>query len=85
MNSNLILIFVLIIKKGTHQTTKNKMSVYRFKVTFEDNDEIYREIEIKSVQTFEDFHFVILQSIGFDTIHNASFFISDDYWRKEMR
>ncbi len=58
------------------------MSVYRFKVTFEENEDVYREIELKSTQTFEDFHFIILQSIGFDTIHNASFFISDDYWRK---
>src|SRR5947207_851976 len=58
------------------------MSVYRFKVSFEDNEDVYRDIEIKSTQTFEDLHFIILQSVGFDTIHNASFFISDDYWRK---
>ncbi len=58
------------------------MSVYRFRVSFEDNEEVYREIEIKSLQNFEDFHTIILQSIKFDNIHNASFFISDDYWRK---
>jgi hypothetical protein len=56
--------------------------VYRFKVTFEDNEDVYREIEIKSTQNFEDFHNVIMQSIGFDNMHDASFFISDDYWRK---
>ena len=56
--------------------------IYRFKVTFEDNEEVYREIEIKSTQHFEDFHNAIIQSIGFDNTHNASFFISDDYWRK---
>lgn len=58
------------------------MAVYRFKVTFEDNEEVYREIEIKSVQNFEDFHNIIVQSIGFDNLHAASFYISDDYWRK---
>lgn len=58
------------------------MAVYRFRVTFEDNEEVYREIEIKSTQNFEDFHNVIMQSIGFDNAHDASFFISDDYWRK---
>ena len=58
------------------------MAVYRFKVSFEDNEEIYREIEIKSTQNFEDFHQSIIQSIGFDNQHDASFFISDDYWRK---
>jgi hypothetical protein len=58
------------------------MAVYRFKVTYEDNEEVYREIEIKSSQNFEDFHNIIVQSIGFDNQHNASFYISDDYWRK---
>jgi hypothetical protein len=58
------------------------MAVYRFKVTFEDNEEVYREIEIKSAQNFEDFHNAIVQSIAFDNQHTASFYISDDYWRK---
>jgi hypothetical protein len=58
------------------------MAIYRFKVSFEDNEEVYREIEIKSTQTFEDLHNVIVQSISFDNQHSASFFISDDYWRK---
>lgn len=58
------------------------MAVYRFRVTFEDNEEVYREIEIKSTQHFEDFHNSIVQSIGFDNQHDASFFTSDDLWRK---
>ncbi len=58
------------------------MAVYRFRVTFEDNDEVYREIDIKSAQTFHDFHSAILSSIGFEDNCNASFFISDDMWRK---
>ncbi len=58
------------------------MAVYRFKVAFEDHEEVYREIEIKSSQNFEDFHTVILNSVNFDGDHDASFFISDDYWRK---
>ncbi|MFY9310170.1 MAG: hypothetical protein WAQ28_14075 [Bacteroidia bacterium] len=58
------------------------MAVYRFRVTLEDNEEVYREIEIRSTQTYEDFHKSILESINFDNTHNASFFISDDMWRK---
>jgi hypothetical protein len=58
------------------------MAVYRFRVTFEDQEDVYREIEIRANQTFEDLHYVILQSVGFDTQHNASFYMSDDYWRK---
>jgi hypothetical protein len=58
------------------------MAIYRFRVSFEDNEEVYREIEIKSAQTFEDFHTAIMQSIKFDNMHDASFFISDNYWHK---
>ncbi len=56
--------------------------IYRFRVTFEDHDEIFREIDIRSNQTFEELHVCIQKSIGFDNAHNASFYISDDYWRK---
>lgn len=58
------------------------MAVYRFRVSFEDNEEIYREIEIKSTQNFEDFHNAIVKSIEFDNVHNASFYISDNYWHQ---
>ncbi len=58
------------------------MAVYRFRVVFEDFEEVCREIEIKSTQNFEEFHTVILNSIDFDTTHNASFFIADDLWHK---
>ena len=58
------------------------MAIYKFRITFEDYEDISRDIEIKSSQTFFDFYQVILQSIGFDMKHAASFFTSDDYWRK---
>jgi Plasmid pRiA4b ORF-3-like protein len=58
------------------------MSVYRFKVFFEDDESVYREIEIKAAQTFEDFHKAIQKAINFDDAHPASIFISNDTWRK---
>lgn len=57
--------------------------VYRFRVIYEDHEDIYRDIEIKSTQSFHDLHLAIQQSIGFDNSKDASFFTSDDYWRKE--
>jgi hypothetical protein len=56
--------------------------IYRFKVTFEDHEEIYREIDIRPSQTFEELHVSIQKAIGFDNAHNAAFYVSDDYWRK---
>lgn len=54
-------------------------SVYRFRITFEDYD-VSRDIEIKSTQTFEDFHLIIQSSINFDASKPASFFMSTDHW-----
>ncbi len=60
------------------------MAVYKFKLFIEDNEDIYREIEILSGQTFEDFHHAIQEAYKFDKKHAASFFVSDDYWRKDQ-
>jgi Plasmid pRiA4b ORF-3-like protein len=57
-------------------------TVYRFRVTFEDYDETYRDIAIKSTQTFEDLHQIIQSSIGFDASKPASFYMSNDNWIK---
>ncbi|MEW6467374.1 MAG: hypothetical protein AB1458_00530 [Bacteroidota bacterium] len=58
------------------------MAIYRFRVSFEEQEDVYREIDIKSTQTFEDLHNVIQVAINFDNSKDASFFLSDDLWRK---
>jgi hypothetical protein len=58
--------------------------VYRFKVMFEDHEDVVRDIEITNLQTFEDFHNIIQSSIGFDASKPASFFICTDHWIKEQ-
>jgi len=60
------------------------MAVYRFRVSLEENEDVYRDIDIKSGQTFEQFHQVIQEAFKFDAKHSASFFVSDDYWRKNQ-
>jgi hypothetical protein len=60
------------------------MAVYRFRVSWEENEDVFRDIEIKSGQTFEDFHITIQEAFKFDNKHAASFFVSDDYWRKNQ-
>jgi hypothetical protein len=58
------------------------MALYRFKVSFEDYDDVMREIDIKSNQTFEDLHRAIHQSTGYDPEKSSSFYISNDQWTK---
>jgi hypothetical protein len=58
------------------------MALYRFKVTFEDYDDVTREIDVKSNQTFEDLHRAIHQSTGYNCEFPSSFYISNDQWIK---
>jgi hypothetical protein len=58
------------------------MALYKFRITFEDHDEVSRDIEIKSNQTFADLHKALQAAIGFDEKHPASFYMSNDYWIK---
>jgi hypothetical protein len=76
--SSIWLKYILLFKKKAGKD----MAVYRFRISFEDQEEIYREIEIKSEQTFEDLHFAIQAAIGFDAKEAASFYISNDNWIK---
>ncbi len=58
------------------------MALYRFRVTFEDYDDVIREIDVKSNQTFEDLHRAIHQSTGYNSEFPSSFYISNDQWTK---
>jgi len=59
------------------------MAIYRFKVSFEDYDDIERDIDIKSNQTFEDLHRAIHQSTGYNADLSSSFYVSSDQWIKK--
>jgi hypothetical protein len=58
------------------------MALYRFRVTFEDYDDVSRDIDVKSNQTFEDLHKAIHQSTGYNFEYPSSFYISNDQWMK---
>jgi hypothetical protein len=58
------------------------MALYRFRITFEDYDDVIREIDVKSNQTFEDLHRAIHQSTGYSPEFSSSFYISNDQWIK---
>ncbi|WP_295655663.1 hypothetical protein [uncultured Mucilaginibacter sp.] len=58
------------------------MAVYRFRVSFEDYDDVTREVDIKSTHTFEDLHRAIHLSTGYQPEYSSSFYISNDQWIK---
>lgn len=59
------------------------MHIYRFKQTFEEQDDFVREIEVGSEQNFEDFHKAIVDNLGLDQGTLSSFFITDYRFRKK--
>ncbi len=58
------------------------MPLLRFRVYWEEDDQVYRDIEIRAGQTFLEFHKAIMQAYEFDGKHSASFFDSNERWQK---
>lgn len=58
------------------------MAIYRFRVSFEDYEDVYRDIDMPSKSTFMDLHAVIQQSTGYNVEASSSFYVSNDQWKK---
>ncbi|MFM7024188.1 MAG: IS1096 element passenger TnpR family protein [Flavobacteriales bacterium] len=58
------------------------MKAYTYRVTPENDEEIYRDIIIKEDQTFEDLHYAILDAFEITPGEMASFYLSDETWNK---
>ena len=58
------------------------MPLLRFRVYWEEDDQVYRDIELHANQTFLDLHSAILKAYEFDGKHPASFYESNDRWTK---
>jgi hypothetical protein len=58
------------------------MAVLKFRVFFEEDDTIYRDIAIKHNQSFFELHQALLSAYEFDSIHQATFYRSNDSWQR---
>ncbi|MEO5674967.1 MAG: hypothetical protein ABIQ74_09990 [Chitinophagales bacterium] len=58
------------------------MPLLKFRVLYEDDDSIFRDIEIKPMQGFDDFQQVILTSYNLPASGSGFFFTSNDNWQK---
>ncbi|MCB0451809.1 MAG: hypothetical protein KDC94_02765 [Aequorivita sp.] len=56
--------------------------IYRFRIILDTHEDVFRDIEIESSNTLEDFHNAITQSFGFDGQEMASFYTSNDLWEE---
>lgn len=58
------------------------MAILKFRVYFEDDESIYRDVAIRHDQSFFELHQAILKGYEFDTKHKATFFRSNDNWQR---
>lgn len=56
------------------------MAILKFRVYFEEDESVYRDVVIRHTQTFQDLHEAILKSYEFDNKHKATFYRSNDHW-----
>jgi hypothetical protein len=58
------------------------MAVLKFRVYFQEDESIYRDIAIKHTSSFFELHESILKAFEFDKIHAATFYRSNDDWQR---
>jgi hypothetical protein len=58
------------------------MAILKFRIYFEEDESVYRDVCIRHTQTFLDLHDAILRSYEFDNKHKATFFRSNDHWQR---
>ena len=56
------------------------MAILKFRIYFEEDESVYRDVAIRHTQNFKDLHDVILKAYEFDNKHKATFFRSNDHW-----
>ena len=56
--------------------------IYKLRILLDTEEDVFRDIEMPSESTFEDFHYILLQSFGWQPNEMASFYESNDNWDK---
>ncbi|MBI3138794.1 MAG: hypothetical protein HYZ15_09435 [Sphingobacteriales bacterium] len=56
------------------------MAILKFRIYFEEDESVYRDVAIRHTQSFKELHEIILKAYEFDNKHKATFFRSNDHW-----
>lgn len=56
--------------------------IYRFRIILDTQEDVFRDIEIESEASLEDFHNAITQAFGFGGQEMASFYVSNELWEQ---
>ena len=58
------------------------MAILKFRIYFEEDESVYRDVAVKPAQSFFQLHQTILKAYEFDSKHQATFFRSNDHWQR---
>lgn len=58
------------------------MAILRFRVYWEEDESVYRDVAVSHLHTFQDLHLTILKAYEFDNKHQATFYRSNDSWQE---
>ncbi|MDQ2718700.1 MAG: plasmid pRiA4b ORF-3 family protein [Bacteroidota bacterium] len=58
------------------------MAILKFRIYWDDDDSVYRDLVMKHTQSFFEFHNIILKCFEFDNKHRATFYRSNDHWQR---
>lgn len=58
------------------------MAILKFRIYFEEDDSVYRDVAIRHKQNFQQLHQSILKAYEFDNKHQATFYRSNDHWQR---
>jgi len=56
--------------------------IYRLRIILDTKQDVLRDIEILSINTFEDLHYAIINAFDFKDNEMASFYLSDKEWKQ---
>lgn len=62
----------------------SNVNIYKFRVIIDTEQDVFRDIEIETSATFEQFHEAILDAFDFESGEMASFYMSNETWEKGL-
>ena len=58
------------------------MAILKFRISYQEDDSIYRDINVHHKNTFAQLHEAILKAFEFDAKHEATFYRSNNTWQR---
>lgn len=62
----------------------SNVNIFKFRVIIDTEEDVFRDIEIETDASFEEFHRAILDAFDFEEGEMASFYMSNESWEKGL-